>query len=33
MELLGLSADELQKLEQQGIIGTKPRMPSRKEVT
>jgi crotonobetainyl-CoA:carnitine CoA-transferase CaiB-like acyl-CoA transferase len=33
VELLGLSADELQKLEQQGIIGTKPRMPSRKEVT
>jgi crotonobetainyl-CoA:carnitine CoA-transferase CaiB-like acyl-CoA transferase len=32
-ELLGLSADELQKLEQQGIIGTKPRMPQREKST
>ena len=32
-ELLGLSADELQKLEQQGIIGSKPRMPSSKSAT
>ena len=32
-ELLGLSADELQALEQQGIIGTKPRMPQREKST
>ena len=32
-ELLGLSADELQKLEQQGIVGTNPRMPQREKST
>ena len=30
-ELLGLGADELEELEQQGVIGTKPRMPSAKK--
>ena len=30
-ELLGLGAAELEELEQQGIIGTKPRMPSAKK--
>ena len=29
----GLSADETQQLEQQGVIGTKPRMPSGKSAT
>ena len=33
VELLGLSADETQQLEQQGVIGTKPRMPSGKSAT
>jgi crotonobetainyl-CoA:carnitine CoA-transferase CaiB-like acyl-CoA transferase len=30
-ELLGLGAAELEELEQQGVIGTKPRMPSAKK--
>ena len=30
VDLLGLSADETQQLEQQGVIGTKPRMPTAK---
>ena len=30
-ELLGLGAAELEELEQQGVIGTKPRMPSAKQ--
>ena len=31
VELLGLGAAELEELEQQGVIGTKPRMPSAKK--
>ena len=33
VDLLGLSADETQQLEQQGVIGTKPRMPNGKSAT
>ena len=30
VDLLGLNADEIQRLVKQGVIGTKPRMPSGK---